>query len=231
MSDQPPSAATSARTTTSRSTKVASIHPPASAASTPPRRSPRPPPSQSPNPPHPRATFPRTPARLDPLPQAHLDQHVSRQEAARPRRLEALQEARQYLRPRRSRPHRRRSRSAGCRRGESGKTHLASSLNVPLAIGDATSLTEARTWRACPSSCFKQPRAMGIVYIDEVDKLRGLGSSTPEARSPRCHKAEAARRPLRHDQRPLHLRRGVRRAGKHHRQEARTGRVRVRSVG
>jgi len=72
------------------------------------------------------------------------------------------------------------------------ETPLASSLNVPLATGDATSLIEVRTWRACSSSCSRQPRATGIVYIDEVDKLReGSVSSTPKARSPRCrHRAE-----------------------------------------
>jgi ATP-dependent protease Clp ATPase subunit len=65
--------------------------------------------------------------------------------------------------------------TCGMSSGGERKTHLASYLNVPLAIGDAISLTEARTWSPSSSSCSRQPRAMGIVNIDEVDKLRRLG--------------------------------------------------------
>jgi hypothetical protein len=66
-----------------------------------------------------------SPPRLDPYPQdpgrpprPACDRSSCHQEAARPRRLESLHEARRYLRPRRPRPDRRQCRPAGCRRGE-----------------------------------------------------------------------------------------------------------------
>ena len=67
----------------------------------------------------------------------------------------------------------------------SGKTAIARSLakllNVPFAIGDATSLTEAGyvgedvenlILRLLQSADFDIPRTeMGIIYIDEIDKI------------------------------------------------------------
>jgi hypothetical protein len=60
---------------------------------------------------------------------------------------------------------------------------------------------------------------MGIVYIDEVDKLRGLGVQHAllkllEGTVP--PQGSTVRHRLRHDECPVHLRRGVRRAGRHH---------------
>ena len=102
----------------------------------------------------------------------------------------------------------------------SGKTHLvkslASYLNVPLVIGDATSLTEAgyvgddvesllsRLIQAADGDMEVAQR--GIVYIDEIDKiktewlrLQGHAAGRParparrfsKARSPRCHRRAA----------------------------------------
>ena len=78
----------------------------------------------------------------------------------------------------------------------SGKTYLvkslASLLNVPLAIGDATSLTEAGyVGEDVESLLVKLIRAAsgdidaalrGIVYIDEIDKLRLDGSGGKDMR-------------------------------------------------
>jgi len=78
----------------------------------------------------------------------------------------------------------------------SGNTHLvislASYLNVPLAIGDATSLTEAGyVGEDVESLLFKLIQAangdlgaaqQGIIYIDEVDKIRAGGSGFKDLR-------------------------------------------------
>ena len=78
----------------------------------------------------------------------------------------------------------------------SGKTHLdkslASYLNVPLAIGDATSLTEAgyvgddvesllsKLIQATEGDMDAAQR--GIVYIDEIDKIQRSGSGFKDLR-------------------------------------------------
>jgi ATP-dependent Clp protease ATP-binding subunit ClpX len=78
----------------------------------------------------------------------------------------------------------------------SGKTYLvkslASYLNVPLAIGDATSLTEAgyvsedvesllfRLIQAADGDLDAAQR--GIVFVDEIDKLRMSGSGGKDMR-------------------------------------------------
>src|SRR5208282_447259 len=78
----------------------------------------------------------------------------------------------------------------------SGKTHLvkslASYLNVPLAIGDATSLTEAGYVGDDVESLLSKliltaegdmdAAQRGIVYIDEVDKIRSGGSGFKDLR-------------------------------------------------
>ena len=145
----------------------------------------------------------------------------------------------------------------------SGKTHLvrslASYLNVPLVIGDATSLTEAGYVGDDVESLLSKliltaegdmdAAQRGIVYIDEIDKIQRSGSGFKDLRQGVQHvllkmlegsvatvppqgwfqAPSTARHPLRHDQRPVHLRRGIRRARRHHRQATRAGRVRVRS--
>ena len=79
----------------------------------------------------------------------------------------------------------------------SGKTHLvkslASYLNVPLAIGDATSLTEAGYVGDDVESLLSKlilategdmdAAQRGIVYIDEIDKIRSGGSGFKDLRS------------------------------------------------
>ncbi len=78
----------------------------------------------------------------------------------------------------------------------SGKTHLvkslASYLNVPLVIGDATSLTEAGYVGDDVESLLSKliltaegdmdAAQRGIVYIDEVDKIRSGGSGFKDLR-------------------------------------------------
>ncbi len=78
----------------------------------------------------------------------------------------------------------------------SGKTHLvrslASYLNVPLVIGDATSLTEAGyVGDDVESLLFKLIQAangdlgsaqQGIVFIDEIDKIKAGGSGYKDLR-------------------------------------------------
>jgi ATP-dependent Clp protease ATP-binding subunit ClpX len=78
----------------------------------------------------------------------------------------------------------------------SGKTHLvrslASYLNVPLAIGDATSLTEAGYVGDDVESLLSKliltaegdmdAAQRGIVYIDEIDKIRSGGSGFKDLR-------------------------------------------------
>ena len=78
----------------------------------------------------------------------------------------------------------------------SGKTHLvkslASYLNVPLVIGDATSLTEAGYVGDDVESLLSkliqategdmETAQRGIVYIDEIDKIRSGGSGFKDLR-------------------------------------------------
>ena len=78
----------------------------------------------------------------------------------------------------------------------SGKTHLvkslASYLNVPLTIGDATSLTEAGYVGDDVESLLSklivategdiEVAQRGIVYIDEIDKIRSGGSGFKDLR-------------------------------------------------
>ncbi len=78
----------------------------------------------------------------------------------------------------------------------SGKTHLvkslASYLNIPLAIGDATSLTEARyvgeDVESLPSKLIQSANGdvnvaqQGIVFIDEIDKIKAGGSGYKDLR-------------------------------------------------
>jgi len=78
----------------------------------------------------------------------------------------------------------------------SGKTHLvkslASYLNVPLVIGDATSLTEAGYVGDDVESLLSKliltaegemdAAQRGIVYIDEIDKIRSGGSGFKDLR-------------------------------------------------
>jgi len=78
----------------------------------------------------------------------------------------------------------------------SGKTHLvkslASYLNVPLAIGDATSLTEAGYVGDDVESLLSkliqvaegdiEVAQRGIVYIDEIDKIKTTGSGFKDLR-------------------------------------------------
>ena len=139
----------------------------------------------------------------------------------------------------------------------SGKTHLvkslASYLNVPLVIGDATSLTEAGYVGDDVESLLSKlilaangdmdAAQRGIVCIDEIDKIRSGGSGFKDLRqgvqhallkmlrrhgrhcatARRLQAPSTARRALRHDQRPVHLRRGVRGSGRDHRQASRRG--------
>ena len=78
----------------------------------------------------------------------------------------------------------------------SGKTHLvkspASYLNVPLVIGDATSLTEAGYVGEDVESLLSkliqvangdiEAAQRGIVYIDEIDKIKTTGSGFKDQR-------------------------------------------------
>ena len=78
----------------------------------------------------------------------------------------------------------------------SGKTHLvkslASYLNVPLVIGDATSLTEAGYVGDDVESLLSklilategdiEVAQRGIVYIDEIDKIQRSGSGFKDMR-------------------------------------------------
>src|SRR5271165_2010882 len=78
----------------------------------------------------------------------------------------------------------------------SGKTHLvkslASYLNVPLVIGDATSLTEAGYVGEDVESLLSRliqaangdvnVAQQGIVFIDEIDKIRSSGSGFKDLR-------------------------------------------------
>ena len=102
--------------------------------------------------------------------------------------------------------HRRRPRPAGCVVEKSnilligptgsGKTHLvkslASYLNVPLVIGDATSLTEAGYVGDDVESLLSKlilaaegdmdAAQRGIIYIDEIDKIKTTGSGFKDMR-------------------------------------------------
>jgi ATP-dependent Clp protease ATP-binding subunit ClpX len=136
----------------------------------------------------------------------------------------------------------------------SGITHfvglLANYLNVPLVIGDATSLTEtgyvgddveSLLYRLIQEAGGDLDAAQrGIVYIDEIDKLRmsGLGGKDMRlgvqhsllkmlegtiATVPPAGGYKHPMHPLRHDQRSLRVRRRIRGVGGHHRRAARTG--------
>ena len=97
----------------------------------------------------------------------------------------------------------------------SGKTHLvkslASYLNVPLVIGDATSLTEAGYVGEDVESLLSklivategdiEVAQRGIVYIDEIDKIKTAGSGFKDLRQGVQHallKCSKARVPLCH---------------------------------
>ena len=120
-------------------------------------------------------------------------------------------------------------------------------------IGDATSLTEAGYIGDDVESLLSRlieaangdvgAAQQGIVFIDEIDKLQRGGSGFKDMRKGvqsallkmlegtiatvpplgGLQEPDAGWRPLRHDRRPVHLRRGVRGSGRHHRQEAWAG--------
>ena len=147
----------------------------------------------------------------------------------------------------------------------SGKTHLAralaESLGVPFAIADATSLTEAGYVGEDVESVLHklllaaswdvQAAQRGVVYIDEMDKIRSGGAGGKDMRlgvqhalseddrgdglqrapERRLQEPDGAGHPVRHGERPVHLRWRLRRPGGDHRPAYGPGSVRVRPAG
>src|SRR3712207_8052999 len=86
-----------------------------------------------------------------------------------------------------------------------GKTHLAQTLarmlNVPFAIADATSLTEAGyvgedveniLLRLIQAADFDVARAQrGIIYIDEIDKIARKADNPSDRKSTRLNSSHA----------------------------------------
>ena len=211
-----PFAAPSASTKTSLSLRAASIRPLAFAASAPPKRSaqttPQPQPVPEPAPPPERPSKDALLASI-PAPKtlvAHLDQFVIGQDIAK-RRL-ALGVSNHFKRlvdawdkdapdpivadPDLQNVRIEKSNILLIGPSGSGKTHLvkslASYLNVPLVIGDATSLTEAGYVGDDVESLLSrliqvaegdiEVAQRGIVYIDEIDKIKMTDSGGKDLR-------------------------------------------------
>jgi ATP-dependent Clp protease ATP-binding subunit ClpX len=123
---------------------------------------------------------------------------------------------------------------------------------VPLVVRDATSLTgtgyigddvESLLYRLIQEAGGDIEVAQrGIVYIDEIDKLRMSGTGGKDMRLGVQHALlkmlegtvatvppaggwKYPMHPLQHDPRAVHLRRRVRGVGGHHRQATRAGRI------